>query len=98
MWRLYQTSRATRSRPSELCYVIDRWAAYQFDNAVMYFGMVIENAAQEQIKVGPEDKPRWEKKYTLAQLLTPGFVIADDTDDKEPLPLDAQGLIYDEVD
>jgi hypothetical protein len=95
MWRVYTTAKATHSRPSDLLCVVDRWAAYQLDCAVSYFGMVIENALQEQVNVGPDDKPRWVAKYTLTQLLTPGFKLGGDHE--APLPLKADGMIYDEV-
>lgn len=76
----------------------DRWAALQFDQAVTTFGTVIENAASEQINVGPEDKPRWVAKYELSQLLTDGFVIGDGGGgDVDALPTKVDGLLYDEV-
>lgn len=53
--------------------VEDRWAALQFDNAVTLVGTVIENAAQEMEQRGSDDKPRWEPKYTMEQLLDPAF-------------------------
>lgn len=68
-----------------------------FDAAVVFFGNAIENAAQEQINVGGEEKPRYVAKYTLVQLLTPGFVIEADADDGDELPFGADGMIYDEV-
>ena len=49
----------------------DPWAAYQFDSAVIFFGDVIESAAQDREKVGDE----WQPKYTLPQLLTEGFTL-----------------------
>jgi len=40
--------------------------------------------------------PRWERRYTLRQLLTPGFVIGNS--DGDALPVDGvDGLIYDEA-
>lgn len=53
-----------------------RWndlAAYQFDQAVLFVGTVIENAANEREEVGPKDAREWRNKYTLAQLLDPAF-------------------------
>lgn len=82
MWKLYQTAKATSQRPSDLVGVADRWAALQFDNAVTLVGTAIENAAQEMEKVGPEDKPRWERKYRMAQLLDPGFKLPLGVDDE----------------
>lgn len=98
MWRLYTTAKATRGRPSDLVCVEDRWAAYQFDAAVSFFGVAVENAAQEQVNIGGEDTPKWTNRYTLAELLTPGFVIGDGGGDGgDELPVGADGLIYDEV-
>jgi hypothetical protein len=96
MWRLYTTAKATHSRPSALVCVEDRWAAYQFDSAVSFFGIAVENAAQEQIKAGE----KWVNRYTLDQLLTPGFVLGDG-EAGDALPFSAQaapeGLVYDEI-
>jgi hypothetical protein len=44
-------------------------AAYQFDNVVLFVGMVIENALQERKKNGDESEPRW----SLEELLDPAF-------------------------
>lgn len=76
--------------------VRDAWAALQLDNAVIYFGTVIENAAQEMEKRGPESSPRWEPKYTLAQLLTPGFALRGQEAESMSI-VGADGLIVDEV-
>ena len=73
MWKLYRTAKASHSRPSELVEIEDRWAAYQFDNAVIFFGDVVDAASQEQEQVGPENKPQWRAKYHLQQLLDPEF-------------------------
>lgn len=76
----------------------DRWAALQFDQAVIFFGTVIENAVQEQINVGGESNPKWVNKYELSQLLTKGFVIGGTGGGADaPLPTKADGLVYDEV-
>lgn len=77
--------------------IADAWAALQFDNAVVYFGTVIENAAQEQVNVGDDKHPKWRRKYTLAQLLTPGFVLdTEDEADMDSLER-VDGAIFDEV-
>jgi hypothetical protein len=75
--------------------VADRWAALQFDSAVVALGTLIENAAQEQVNVGGETSPKWQAKYTLRQLLTPGFVIGQEEDDA--LVDGVDGLVYDEI-
>lgn len=51
----------------------DRWTAYQFDAAVTMLGVAIENAAQEQQNVGSDKVPKYEPKYTMAQLLADDF-------------------------
>lgn len=48
-------------------------AAYQFDGAVMYVGLTIENALQEREEYGPMNARQWRAKYTLKQLLDPEF-------------------------
>lgn len=73
MWTIYQTTKLTHQRPSELVGVTDRWAALQFDNAVCFLGNVLENARQEQEKVGMGKFARWKPKYTMEQLLDPAF-------------------------
>lgn len=78
----------------------DRWAALQFDNAVTMVGMAIENAAQEMEKVGPDDKPRWERKYRMAQLLDPEFKLPLGDDANEASDGDLIGMAgeyFDEV-
>lgn len=75
MWRIYQTAKTLGQRPSTLLEIGDAWAALQLDNAVVLFGTWVENAAQEMEKRGPESAPRWEPKYSMAQLLTPGFTL-----------------------
>ena len=84
-------------RPSRLARILGTWEALQFDQAVTTFGIVIENAAQERINTGSEDKPQWRNKYTLGELLTSGFVLERD-DDADPLQLrGADGVQYDEA-
>lgn len=73
MWQLWQTAKEIHSRPSDLVCIEDRLAAYLFDSAVTTFGRVIENAAQEEINVGSPTQPKWERKYTLMQLLSHDF-------------------------
>lgn len=48
-------------------------AAYCIDNAVRVFGVLIENALEERVNNGTKDKPQWEPRYTLQQLLSPHF-------------------------
>ena len=51
----------------------ERWAAYQFDTAVTTVGRVIENALAERVNVGSNEKPDWQPKYTLTQILEDDF-------------------------
>lgn len=73
MWTLYQTAKASSSRPSELVGIVDPWAAYQLDAAVTLVGAALENASQEMHNVGTQQAPRYEHKYTVAQLLADDF-------------------------
>lgn len=77
----------------------DPWAAYQFDNAVVWAGITIENAAQEMIKVGGEKEGRMELRYTMKQLLDPAFRLPNDTKEStDPAMLKGiDGLAFDEV-
>lgn len=100
MWRLYQTATKTSTRPSALLDIGDAWAALQLDNAVVLFGTWVENAAQEMEKRGPESAPRWEPKYSMAQLLTPGFTLPTGQEQGvEDLAMfrATDGMKYDEV-
>jgi hypothetical protein len=48
-------------------------AAYQFDNAILFGGLVIENASQEREEYGPMNNRQSRLRYSLAQLLDPDF-------------------------
>ncbi len=78
MWSLYQTAKTTATRPGTILGLRDPWAAYMFDTAVVTFGILIENAAQEMENIGGEEHPKWEHKYKLSQLLTKGFALKPD--------------------
>jgi len=75
---LYQTATATGQRPSSLVQIEDAWAAYQFDNAVVFLGSAIEGAAQETVWIGSEKDKHLEPKYNMSQLL--------DTEFRLPIP------------
>jgi hypothetical protein len=53
--------------------IVDDWAAFQFDSAVVFFGNAIEGAAQETRWIGSEKDRRLEPKYTMKQLLDADF-------------------------
>lgn len=65
----------------------ERWAAYQFDTAVTTVGRVIENALAEREDVGSKEKPDWQPKYTLPQILEDDFRLEVE---KEPTERDKQ--------
>lgn len=73
MWKLYQTSKATYSRPSRLMCVKDRLTAYQFDAAVTLFGIIAENALSELMEVGSGKNKRHAPRYTLTDILDNKF-------------------------
>ena len=73
MWSLYLTAKTSRSRPSDLVGIKDRWAAYQFDSAVALVGNAIEGASQEMQKIGGEKNAQHVPKYEMDQLLDPDF-------------------------
>ena len=73
MWRLYQTCKTLSQLPSDRLGVTNDWAAYQIDDAVVWFGVTVENALAERVNHGSAEKPDWRDKYTLEQLLEPDF-------------------------
>lgn len=52
----------------------------------------IEGASQEMIKLGPEDSPRFERKYTLDQLLDPAFRLPVEDEQTSPDIAHLRGL------
>lgn len=98
MWRLYLTAKTIAQRPSDLLDIVDRWVALQLDNAVIMVGTAIENAAQEQMNVGNEDKPHWKSRYTMVQLLDSAFRLpTNDGDTDIDQIVGISGDFYDEV-
>ena len=74
MWALYQKAGRWSKPPSAYFPdLVDEWAVYQFDAAVNYLGLVVENAMLETTEVGVGDSKRSIAKYTLAQLLDDEF-------------------------
>lgn len=47
----------------------DEWAAWQLDQAVLYLGVTLESLLEETENTGTSEKPHYERKYTLKQLL-----------------------------
>ena len=70
---MYLVATKTASRPSQLLKVRDEWAAYQFDSAVIWLGMTIEGLVNEMENIGDDDKPHYEPKYKLSDLLDPDY-------------------------
>lgn len=50
-------------------------AQWMFDTAVTWFGITIENALAERVKVVMGKEITYKPKYTLALLLSPGFYL-----------------------
>jgi hypothetical protein len=57
MWSLSLLAKATRTRPSKIVGVDDEWAAYQFDQAVMFVGRYIYGKLNE---LDDKGKPLYE--------------------------------------
>lgn len=49
------------------------WAAWQFDGAVLWEGLVIEAALNETEEYGPSNARQSRPKYTTEKLLAPDF-------------------------
>lgn len=88
-------SKAWQQRPSQRMpppppyRVWNDWAAWQFDQAILYGGLTIEHALQEREPVGDPQKHETRAKYTLKQVLAPGYKLKSRAD--EDRPRDAQG-------
>lgn len=79
--------------------VKDRLAAYQFDAAVTYFGIVIENALHETVEISLGNSKKHVPRYTLSQIMEDGFKFGAESDDDGGLAtmMGADGAVYDEV-
>lgn len=77
--------------------VREAWEALQFDQAVVTFGVIIENASQEQINIGDDAHPEWRSRYTMAQLLADGFTL-ERQDEGSVLELrNTDNVLFDEI-
>lgn len=76
MWDTYLDCKTWGGRPSQRfswpC-LANRLTAWKFDGAVLFVGLVIENALQERRKVSGKDGYSSEPRYKLSQLLAPDF-------------------------
>lgn len=70
---MWQTSKATSSRPSLLLCIDDPLAAYLFDAAVVAFGTIVENALQETVEQGSGSNRRHVPRYRITDILQDGF-------------------------
>lgn len=96
MWNLHALATATHQRPSDIVGIDDRWAAYQFDAAVVLVGTTVENALQEMSESGGKMTPR----YTSAQLLDAGFRLpqpASAADALKAMATKSKGVRYHKV-
>lgn len=75
MWKAYQAMKVYHRRPSDDLCPDDEVAAWCLDDAVLWFGLTIEGLLSERTNIGTPDKPKWQNKYTLAQLLDPRFIV-----------------------
>lgn len=74
MWTLYTNASKFNQRPSSyFADMVDEWVRYQFDNAVAWFGMTIENALLEREPLGDPKKNESRQKYELEDLLDDDF-------------------------
>lgn len=73
MWQVWTRATKYGKLPSELLKVKDEVAAWMFDSAITWFGITIENALSERVKVGYAPNERYKPKYTLALLLRDGY-------------------------
>ncbi len=73
MWNLWLKSKTFGQLPSQILNEGDSLASWMLDTAVMWFGLTIENALQERVKVGMGANVEYNPKYTLARLLNQGF-------------------------
>jgi len=58
------------------------WESFQFDQAVVLFGIIVKNAASEMQETGPKGNTRMVNRYELDQILDPAFRL--------PMPLTAK--------
>jgi len=68
-------SKTNHCRASNLVDITSKWAAYQFDAAVSFIGISIENALQEMTK--------GVSKYRLSDLLKPEYKLPRPPTDKQ---------------
>lgn len=73
MWNLWQKATKYSQLPSEVYGEEDSLAAWMLDSAVTWFGITIENALSERVKVKMGNEVQYRPVYTLTRLLNPAF-------------------------
>lgn len=77
MWQTWTQASRYGKLPSEVVKIKpkEEVTAWMFNTAITWFGITIENALSERVKVGYGQKEQYKPKYTLARLLSPGFLL-----------------------
>jgi hypothetical protein len=83
MWNLWQKAKTYHLLPSEIFGEDNSLAAWMLDSAVTWFGITIENALSERVKVGVGANAESRPKYTLARLLDQDFKLPRPADSAE---------------
>ena len=86
-----------RQPPSKLLGVTNKLAAYNLDSAVLFFGVAMDNALQERINIGTDERPEYRPRYRLQELLSPTFRFPEEEDDDLESLFGADGVRMDEV-
>lgn len=81
MWQLWTRAKTYNQLPSSIWSDFEHpvfghqctLAAWMLDSAVTWFGITIENALGERVKVGRGANVEYQPRYTLARLLHPQF-------------------------
>lgn len=69
MWLLHETAQQYGQRPSALLGIQSGWVAYEFDQAVGWFGRYVERHREETKETGPKNKRRTVPRWTMQQIL-----------------------------
>lgn len=71
MWQLYHLSKTLGVRPSDQLGIVNTWAAYQFNTAVVTFGTMVDNKIAETDKKG---RPKYQLRDVIneAKLILSG--------------------------
>lgn len=95
MWTLWRKSTTWHKLPSELYGGLDPLPAWMLDNAVLYFGTVVENMLAETDEVAYGNSTRHVKRYTLSRLLDESFLYPNEEDEAGDEFSAIEGLIID---